>query len=157
MVEVSTQTIEEMKQAFLEIQMPRTPFVLNDLVVNARFTDEQKYAQCVLELSIAYDNLRLAQCDHELKQIEIKEIKGKTRKAELEREKKRIELEQLERAMIGAMREFEYLYYLREKWGKRYSREELNAAQPMEYKMRLETQALHDIQATGKIGVSNLE
>ena len=42
---------DEMLQAFEEIQMPRTPFALEKLVVGARFTQEQQYAQCVLELS----------------------------------------------------------------------------------------------------------
>ena len=100
MKKVDDKLILDMNKAFREIQQPRTPFVLNDLVVNTKFTDEQKYAQCVLELSIAYNNLRTANCDYELKQIEIKEIKGKDRKSVLNRMKKEIEQDQLELTML---------------------------------------------------------
>lgn len=137
--------------------MARPPYVLKQMVVYSKFTPEQRYAQCVLELSIAYDNLRLAQCHMEQKEIEIKKIKGKGRSAELEREIKRIEQEQTRRAMLGAMREFECLYEMWEGFEKKYTREELNAAQPLEYKRRLEIQANQDMNAMGRISASNQE
>lgn len=146
-MEVTTQIHEEMIKAFDEIQMPRTPYQLEELVVNTKFTDEQKYAQCVLEMSIAYDNLRLANIDMSLKQLEIDELDEKIEKQRLEKLKKRIELEQTQRAVLGAEREFTYLYNLWRKFKKQYTREELNDAQPLEYKMRLETQALLDMQS----------
>jgi hypothetical protein len=149
--------LEEMIKAFDEIQMPRTPYVLENMVVNSKFTEQQKYAQCVLEMSIAYDNLRTAKCNAELKQIEIDEINAKDRKGELEKEIKKIELEQLNRARLGAMREFEYLFKLWKSFGRTYTREELNEAQEKEYTIRLETQARQDMNATGRISVSNQE
>jgi hypothetical protein len=50
------------------------------------------------------------------------------------------------------------LFELRKKFEKNYTREELNEAQPLEYEMRLKTQALHDVMSkqTG-ISSSNLE
>jgi len=146
-----------LEQAFLEIQMPRTPFILENMVVNSKFTEEQKCAQCVLELSIAYDNLRTAKCAAELKKIELKGIKGKTKKSKLIKEMKAIELEQLNRARLGALREFEYLYFLWEKFPKRFTRQEINEAQPTEFRMKLELQALMDKNATGRISVGNQE
>ena len=154
---VGEKDLKDMIQAFDEIQMPRTPYVLDKMVVNSRFTEEQKYAQCVLEMSIAYDNLRTAKCNAELKQIEIDEIDASTRKGELEREIKIIELEQLNRARLGAMREFEYLFNLWKSFDKKYTREELNGAQEKEYTMRLETQARQDMNANGRISVGNQE
>jgi hypothetical protein len=149
--------LEKMLEAFDEIQMPRTPYVLDNMVVNSKFTEQQKYAQCVLEMSIAYDNLRTAKCNAELKQIEIDDINAKDRKGELEKEIKKIELEQLNRARLGAMREFEYLFGLWKSFGRTYTREELNDAQEKEYTLRLETQARQDMNATGRISVSNQE
>lgn len=147
-----------MMDAFDAIQMPRTPYVLEDLIVNTKFTDEQKYAQCVLELSIAYDNLRLARIDAEMKDIEIAELTWDDKKTQLEKEKKQIELEQLNRARLGALREFTYLFELRQKFPKQYNREDLNKAQPLEYEMRLKTQAIHDMQSKRLwISVGNLE
>jgi hypothetical protein len=145
--ELNKKILNEMLQAFDEIQMPRSPFVLEQLIVKTKFTDEQKYAQCVLEMSIAYDNLRLAQIDMSLKQLEIDELDDKVEKQRLEKLKKQIELEQTQRAVLGAEREFAYLFNLRRKFEKHYTREELNNAQPLEYKMRLEAQAIQDMQS----------
>lgn len=139
--------LQDMLQAFDEIQQPRTPFVLEDLIINTKFTDEQRYAQCVLELSIAYDNLRLARIEAEMKELEIEELKWEDKKTMLEKEKKQIELEQLNRARLGAFREFSYLFELRQRFWKQYTREELNNAQPLEYEMKLKTQAIHDMQS----------
>ena len=149
--------LTELKQAFVEIQMPRTPYALEHLVVNARFTTEMKYYQCVLELSSAYDNLRIAELRLEQKQIEVDEIDTKKRTDEIEKEIKKIEMEQTKLAVIGAMREFEYLYKLWEQFPKKYTREELDRAQEEEYRLKLETQAKHDLNATGRISAGNQE
>lgn len=149
--------ITELVQAFDEIQMSRTPYILENMVVNSKFTQEQRYAQCVLELSIAYDNLRLANLHIEQKQIEIDEIKTEGRKGEIEKEIKRIELEQTRRAVLGTMREFDSLYEIWLKFPKRYTREELNNAQEKEYAIRLELQAQQDLNATGRITQGNQE
>lgn len=53
-------SIQELEGAFLEIQQPRTGYVLNKFVVGQHDTDEQRYAQCVLEMQIKYDNIRRA-------------------------------------------------------------------------------------------------
>jgi len=111
----------------------------------------------VLELSVAYDNLRLVNLHLEQKQIEIDEIQTPGRKGEIEREIKKIEMEQTQRAVVGAMREFDSLYELWTKFPKKYTREELNAAQKIEYTTRLEIQAQQDINATGRIGQGNQE
>jgi hypothetical protein len=80
-----------------------------------------------------------------MKGLEIEELTDTDKKTQLEKEKKQIELEQLNRARLGAWREFSYLFGLWQKFDKNYTREELNEAQPLEYEMRLKTQALHDI------------
>jgi hypothetical protein len=100
MENLTKKALEQMMSDFDAIQMPRTPFVLKDLVVNTKYTAEQKRAQMVLEMSIAYDNLRLAKINMSLKLIEIKEIKGKSEKSKLERAKLEIELEQTSRAVL---------------------------------------------------------
>lgn len=157
MVELNWKDIAELETAFLEIQQPRTPYVLKDLVVNTKFTPEQKYAQCVLEMQIAYDNLCTAKHNAEIKEIEIKRMWTFTKTQKANKAIKEIELKQLNRTRVWALREFEFLYNLRKSFDKRYTRDELNDAQPMEYKKRLEIQARHDIIATGRISQSNCE
>ncbi len=149
--------LTKLQQAFIEIQMPRTPFALENFVVNSKFTDQQRYAQCVLELSIAYDNLRLANLSLEKAKIEMAAIDTTTRLGEIDKEMKQIEVEQTERAVVGAIREFEFLYDMWEKFPKKYTREELNNASQEEYTKMLETQAHHDLNAHGRISVGNQE
>jgi len=149
--------LTKLQQAFIEIQMPRTPFALENFVVNSKFTDQQRYAQCVLELSIAYDNLRMANLSLEKAKIQMADIDTTTRLGQIDKEIKQIEVEQTERAVVGAMREFEFLYDMWEKFPKKYTREELNLAQQEEYTKMLETQAQHDLNAHGRISVGNQE
>jgi len=153
---IDDKTRQALLQAFDDIQQPRTPFALEKLVVGARFTIEQQYAQCVLEMSMAYDNLRLAKLNCQKKELEIQELPN-TLVGKIDREMKEIELEQTRRAMLGASREFAFLFNMWQSFPKRYTREELNDASPREFQLRLQTQAQQDLAATGRIGVSNLE
>ena len=149
--------MKELQQAFLDIQQARPNYVLENMVVNSRFTDPQRYAQCVLEMSIAYDNLRIAECNVKLKELEIKELDTDNEKDKLNKQIKEVELEQTNRARLWAMREFSYLYSLWIKFPKQYTREDLDNAQEEEYRIRLETQARQDLVANGRISVSNQE
>jgi AAA15 family ATPase/GTPase len=72
--ETNQEIIDEMLQAFDEIQMPRTPYALEKMVVENHYTDEQNYAHCVLEMSIAYDNLRSTKHKVRQKEIEIEQL-----------------------------------------------------------------------------------
>jgi hypothetical protein len=59
--------------------------------------------------------------------------------------------------VLGALREFESLYKIWQSFPKKYTRQEIDAAQPDYWKLRLERQAQQDLQATGRIGVGNSE
>lgn len=146
----------ELLQAFDEIQQPRPPYVLEKFVVGAHHTEEQRYAQCVLEMQIKYDNLRLARLRCEKKELEIAKIRD-TPVGRIDRQIKEIELEQLHRTMIGAEREFAFLHVMWENFPKKYIRAELDLAAPVEFARRLLTQAEHDLAASGRVSVGNQE
>lgn len=154
---INIKNVDELLNAFNEIQMPRSSYALKNFVVNSKFTEEQRYAQCVLELQVAYDNLRLADLHLKEKNIEIDEIVGNDEKSKIKRQIKEIEQEQTKRAVLGAMREFKTLYEIWNSFSKKYNREDIEAAQEKEYTLRLSTQAKHDMLATGKISVGNQE
>lgn len=161
-MEIDNEIIEKMEQAFDEIQMPRTPFALKNFVVGSQLVEPQMYAQCVLEMQIAYDNLRSAKIHAELKQMEIDSLeknffKRLFRKNRLDAEQKKIEMEQLNRTRLGALREFEFLFNLWQKFDKQYSREELNAAQEEYYVKKITLQANRDLLATGRVSQGNQE
>jgi hypothetical protein len=146
----------QLLQAFDEIQQPRTDYELSQFVVGARYTQEQKYAQCVLELQVAYDALRMAKLECELKQLEIDELPD-TKLGCIKKKMKLLELEQTRRAVLGKSREFTALYKMWQAFPKRYTREELTQAQPSEFQHKLFCQAAHDIAAYGHVMPGNQE
>lgn len=149
--------LKEMQDAFLEIAQPRPDYVLRNMVVWSRFTEAQQYAQCVLEMSIKYDNLRTAELQVKLKELEVKELDTDDEKDQLNKQIKEIEMEQTNRARLWALREFNALFKMWQEFPKKYTRWELNEAQEEEYKHKLEIQAQQDLNATGRISVWNQE
>lgn len=157
MLNIPENILLEMNSAFDEIQMPRSPYQLNSLVVRAKYTDEMQYSQCVLEMSIAYDNLRIAKLKAQIKEIEIDEAPIETETQRCKKEIKQVELEQLNRARLGAKREFDVLFDMWKSMPIKFTRSQINDAQEKEYLLRLETQAQFDINATGRISPGNQE
>lgn len=151
----------ELLEDFNAIQMSRPPEVLKRFVVGAQAMDHpaQGWAQSVLELQIKYDNIRRAKIQAELIQMEIDELEAEnTPKSLLNAKLKRIDMEAQDRAMLGALREFESLYAIYKGFGRRYTREELNESQVEYWQNRLKRQALQEQQSRQLgIGPGNLE
>lgn len=157
-IENAMNVIKNLEDAFLEIQQPRTAFVLEKFVVGQHDTIESQYAQCVLEMQIKYDNLRRAKLNKRKIEIKIKEAEDKnTELDQIEADLMRIDLEEQDRAVLGALREFEALYKIWQSFPKKFTRAELDAGQEQYWRLRLARQAQQDLQATGRIGVGNNE
>ncbi len=152
---------QELLDDFNAIQMARTPEVLRKFVVGAQAMDHpaQGWAQCVLELQIKYDDIRRAKVNRELIQLEIDELDlSGDAKSLLNATLKRIDLEAQDRAMLGAVREFQSLYAIYQSFDKRYTRAELDASQVEYWQNRLTRQALQDQQSRQlSIGAGNLQ
>lgn len=152
---------QELLDDFNAIQMARTPEVLRKFVVGAQAMDHpaQGWAQCVLELQIKYDDIRRAKVNRELIQLEIDELEAAgDAKSLLNAKLKCIDLEAQDRAMLGAVREFQSLYAIYQSFDKRYTREELDASQVEYWQNRLTRQALQEQQSRQLgIGAGNLE
>lgn len=152
---------QELLDDFNAIQMARTPEVLKNFVVGAQAVDHpaQGWAQCVLELQIKYDDIRRAKINRELIELDIDELeKENTPKSLLNAKLRRIDLEAQDRAMLGAVREFQSLYAIYKNYGRRYTREELNDSQVDYWKNRLTRQALQEQQSRMLgIGPGNLQ
>lgn len=157
-IDNALRAIKEMESAFLEIQQPRTEFVLEKFVVGQHDTEEQRYAQCVLEMQVKYDNIRRAKINKRILELKIQNLENKnTEISKLKADLVRIDIEEQDRAMLGALREFEGLYKIWQSFPKKFTRQELDANQESYWKLRLERQAYQDVQATGRIGVGNHE
>ena len=157
-IENIDQAIGELKEAFDAIQQPRPDYVLEKFVVGQHDTNPQRYMQCVLEMQIKYDAIRRARLTRKKLLLQIAKLEGDGSQIDLiDADLKRIDIEAQDRAMLGAVREFEALYRIWQGFDKRYTRAELNAAQEEYWHKRLTRQANHDIEATGRVGVGNLE
>lgn len=162
---------EELQQAFKEIQMARTPFMLEKFVAGQhRHHDSMQYCQIVLELQIKYNNIRRAVLNRRKLELDIEkweEIAKKKKKrrknrrsaekAQIQANLKKISIEEQDHAMLGALREYDVLYELWEKSPKKYTREEINLVQPEYWEKRLLHQANLDLLATGRVGVGDAE
>jgi hypothetical protein len=155
--EEAVKKVSELNFAFLEIQMPRTKFALTHFVVGQHDTPEQQYLQCVLELQIKYDNIRRAQLNKKKVLIKISKLEQEnTEESLIDAELMRIDLEEQDRALLGALREFKVLYDIYESSPK-YTREQIDAAQPEYWRRRLNRQAQQEQSTTGNIGTGNME
>ena len=134
----------------------RTDYILRKQVVDGHDTLEQQYAHCVLELRMAYNNLRRAKIHLEKIDYEIDELKGKEDKlSEYEWKEKEIDREECECAVIGKLREFNCLYKIWQGYPKKFTRAEVNANQPEYWRKRAIRQCNQDVNATGRVGQGN--
>jgi hypothetical protein len=94
----------------------------------------------------------------QIKEYEISDLEAKNDSISLlEASKKRIELEQTNRARLGALREFEALYRIWQEFPKKYTRAEIDADQPEYWDKRISRQANNDMISTGRVSTSNLD
>lgn len=144
--------VEGLREDFGAIAMPRSAYVLENLVVKVHEHDSQKWLQCVLEMRIKYNVIRRHLVNRQKLQREIETLED-----ELDRELKRIDLDDLEWSLLGATREFFALFAIYQTFGKRYTAEEIEAGQAEYWYNRLVKQAQQDIAAMGRIGQGNQE
>lgn len=150
--------VAEMEDAFNAIQQPRTDYELEKFVVKAHDTKPRQWAQCVLELQIKYDDIRRAMLHREKMQLEIEMLNEKNDKiSSIDAKLKAIDIEQQDRAMLGALREFKALYAIYKSFPRQYSRDELNADEVNYWHARLTRQAKADEQAHGRIRQGNMD
>jgi hypothetical protein len=142
---------QKLLDAFSEIQQPRSRYALEHYVIGGKFTPETRYAQCVLEAQIKWDNIRLGRLDLERIDLEIAGVATPGRLGEIEREKKSIEREQVERAMLGAKRELACLCEIFDSFGTTYTHEQIESAQQDEERNRLCTHAVQEMSAFGYV------
>lgn len=141
----------ELHDAFLEIFQGRSDFQLENFVVNAHTSPERQYAQCVLELQNKYYSIKQADISRRKINHEIK-----NEECPFTIEEKQLELEQLDIAMLGALREFDTLYKIYQKFP-RYTNKQLQKAESKYWLERLTSQAQQDIESSGSVSVGNAE
>ncbi len=157
---------QDLRDCFEAIQQNKSNYQITNLVVAQHPTPGRQWLQAVLELQIRVFAIKRAQLDVEKMEIDIEELERskrgmflagtQRRKMQIEIEKLRLSIDEINLARLGAIRESECLYGIIQQFPK-YTREQLDAEEPLYWRMRFEIQALEDMKATGTVSVGNLD
>ena len=124
--------------AMAEIQQARSNFQLEKFVVNQHDTDEMRYVQTVIELQQLYYTIKTVSLEMKKTEIEINRLRETEDEIdELDAQIKELGLEQTRLVGIGAFRELDQLLNIYNSFEHKYTREEIEAAQPEYWNKRL--------------------
>jgi len=125
------------KEAIQEIKQNRSKFQLQKFVVGQHHTPEMQYYQLLLEIETLQEALEESELRVRKLYAEAEELRETNKKSDaIEAEMKERSAKKVEEGIIGTKRELEYLEELFEEYPK-YTREEIEAAQPQYWEERL--------------------
>lgn len=132
----------EILLAMAEIQQSRSNFQLEKFVVNQHDTEEMRYMQTVIELQQLYYTIKTVSLEMKKTEIEIARLRATGDEVdEIDAQIKELGLEQTRLVGIGAFRELDTLLAIYNSFEHKYTREEIEAAQPDYWNKRLNRQA----------------
>lgn len=128
--------------AMAEVQQARSDFQLEKFVVNQHDTDEMRYQQTVIELQQLYYTIKTVSLEMKKTEIEINKLRATEDEIdEIDAQIKELGLEQTRLVGIGAFRELDMLMSIYNSFEHKYTRQEIEAAQPDYWNKRLHRQA----------------
>lgn len=144
--------------AIKEIQQPRSRFQLEKFVLNQHDTDEMKYYQCVLEIQSLINSYRKAELERQKIKIEILRLESSGDEIDsIDSKIKQIDLDTLDITMRGAERELIILAELWQSFPIKYTREQIEINQPEYWDKRLTRQATAQALGSGKIDWAQID
>jgi len=142
---------DELHERFISTFQGRSDFQIANFVVAAHSSPERQYAQCVTELQAKYFAIKRADITRRRLRKELGDIQ-----CQFDREEKEVSLQELDIALIGALREFDTLYQIYKSFPA-FTHEQLQAAEKSYWVERIATQAQRDIEAHGSVSPGNAE
>jgi predicted transcriptional regulator len=122
---------EQIEKAIAEVQQPRSRFQLERFVLGQHATTEMQYYQTVIELQDMIYKYKLAEINVKKAEAKIAKLRATNDEIdELKAQERELELAQTRFAMIGAKREIAHLVEIWNGFEHKYTREEIEAAQP---------------------------
>lgn len=129
---------EEIEKAIAEIQQPRSRFQLERFVLGQHATPEMQYYQTCIELQDMIYKYKLAKIGIQKQELKIAKYRAKGDEiSELKAQELELGLAQTRFAMIGAEREIAHLVDIWNGFEQKFTREEIEQAQPDYWKARL--------------------
>jgi hypothetical protein len=133
---------DEIDKAIAEVQQPRSRFQLESFVLGQHATEEMRYYQTVIELQDMIYKYKLAQIAVKKSEVKIAKLRNSGNELdELKAQELELGLVQTKFTMVGAERELAHLVDIWNSFDKKYTREEIEAAQPDYWQARLTNNA----------------
>jgi hypothetical protein len=133
---------DEIEKAIAEVQQARSRFQLERFVLGQHATPEMQYYQTVIELQDMIYKYKLAQINVKKAEAKITKLRATGDEIdELKAQERELGLAQTRFAMIGAERELTHLIDIWNGFEQKYSREEIETAQPNYWQARLTNNA----------------
>ena len=149
---------EKIEQAIAEIQQPRSRFQLERFVLGQHATDEMRYYQVCLELQDMLHKYKLAEINKKKTDIKIERLRLTGDELdELEAQEIELGQEQTRLAVIGAQRELAHLIDIWDTFQHKYTREEIEAAQPNYWHARLTNNAKAMLMGGSSVNAAHIE
>ena len=149
---------ERIEKAIAEVQQPRSRFQLERFVLGQHATPEMQYYQTVLELQDAIYKYNLAVINVKKSKLKISKLRATGDELdELEAQEMELGLVQTTYAMVGAEREMKHLLEIFDTFTHKYTREEIEAAQPDYWQARLTNNAKAMLMGGSSVNSAHIE
>jgi predicted transcriptional regulator len=149
---------EEIEKAIAEIQQPRSRFQLERFVLGQHATSEMQYYQVCIELQDMIYKYKLAEINKKKTELKIAKLRGTGDELD-ELKAEEIELGQAQTAfaVVGAQRELSHLIDIWNNFEHKYTREEIEAAQPDYWQARLTNNAKAMLMGGSSVNAAHIE
>jgi hypothetical protein len=149
---------EEINKAIAEVQQPRSRFQLERFVLGQHATDEMKYYQTVIELQDSIYKYKLAKIRVQKSELRIAKLRATGDDLnELKAQEIELGLAQTGFAMVGAEREMKDLLEIFDSFTHKYTRAEIEAAQPDYWQARLSNNAKAMLMGGSGVNAAHIE
>jgi predicted transcriptional regulator len=149
---------EHIEKAIAEVQQPRSRFQLERFVLGQHATPEMQYYQVCIELQDMLYKYKLAEINKKKTDLKIERLRSTGDELD-ELKAQEIELGQAQTAfaVIGAQRELAHLIDIWESFGHKYTRDEIEAAQPDYWQARLTNNAKAMLMGGASVNPAHIE
>jgi hypothetical protein len=150
--------LEKIQEAIAEVQQPRSRFQLEAFVLGQHATPEMKYYQTVIELQDSIYKYKLAQINVKKSELKIARLRStKDDLDELKAQELELGLAQTQFAMLGAEREMKHLIEIWDTFEQKFTRAEIEAAQPDYWQARLTNNAKAMLMGGSSVNAAHIE
>jgi hypothetical protein len=149
---------EQINKAIAEVQQPRSRFQLEAFVLGQHATPEMKYYQTVIELQDAIYKYKLSVINVKKAELKISKLRSTGDELdELKAQELELGLAQTGFAMVGAEREMNHLLEIFDTFTHKYTRAEIESAQPDYWQARLTNNARAMLMGGSSVNPSHIE